>query len=78
MTSVVDIAQSQGFATKLTGAGGGGCAITLIPSMKQTLLESSNYSVGEKRPLSDISFNQDITHHSGNIPIVEELIDKLR
>eukprot|EP01038_Epipyxis_sp_PR26KG_P010637 gene10637-14284_t len=33
LTKVVELSASEGFACKLTGAGGGGCAITLLPSV---------------------------------------------
>ncbi len=32
LTKVHQISASHGFANKLTGAGGGGCSITLLPS----------------------------------------------
>jgi mevalonate kinase len=32
LTKIVDVSHVRGFSTKLTGAGGGGCAITLVNS----------------------------------------------
>lgn len=32
LSTVVDVSSECGFASKLTGAGGGGCAITLLPA----------------------------------------------
>lgn len=34
LSKIVDAAQARGLSAKLTGAGGGGCALTLIPASR--------------------------------------------
>lgn len=60
LSAVVNASEECGMACKLTGAGGGGCAITLLPSNKSPL-----------PPLPVPSNTSDIAGHDSTAPHID-------
>ena len=56
LNSVCEASKSQGFACKLTGAGGGGCAITLLNSSSLEPSGGDNGRVILQKKLADLGF----------------------
>ena len=44
LSKIVDAAQARGLSAKLTGAGGGGCALTLVPTAQLDGAVAANLS----------------------------------